>query len=156
MDNKFSRKFQVMEPKDSSEYKIRIYSDEYEKYIDESKESFVGAELYFVAKVSRIGSEYFNVDAYFEGELFTRCSRCRDNALVDLSGKFKRAYKYSEYETKEEEDLIYYNTIHIDLFDFFVDEISLIIPSYIRCKEDCKGLCLTCGENLNKNSCNHS
>jgi len=156
MDNKFTRRFQVMEPKTSSEYRIRVYADEYEKYIDESKESFVGESLYFVVNIERIRKGYFQAEGHFEGELLTHCSRCRDNSYVDLSESFKRAYKYSEYEVKEDEDLIYYNTIHIDLFDFFVDEISLIIPGYILCKDDCKGVCIVCGENFNKNSCIHS
>jgi len=88
MDNKFTRRFQVMEPKTSSEYRIRVYADEYEKYIDESKESFVGESLYFVVNIERIRKGYFQAEGHFEGELLTHCSRCRDNSYVDLSESF--------------------------------------------------------------------
>ncbi len=155
MNNKLTRRFQVPEPKESNEYKIQIYPDEYEKYIDPSKESYIEEPLYFTVNLSRLKKGYFNAEACFEGKLFTYCSRCRDKAKVNLNQIFKRAYKYSEYEQEETEDLIFYNTVYIDLFSFFLDEVSLIIPSYNLCKNDCKGVCIVCGENLNKNSCIH-
>ena len=158
MNNKLTRRFQVAEPKSEKTYKIVIHSDEYEHYIDTTKESYLKDDLFFVIEISRIKKGYFNAVAYFEGELFTSCSRCRDEAKVNFDVKFRRTYKYTEYEinNNEDEDLIYYNTVYIDTFDFFMDEILLINPSYILCKDSCKGVCITCGENLNKNSCNHS
>jgi uncharacterized protein len=30
----------------------------------------------------------------------------------------------------------------------------LTAPAYVQCKEDCKGLCATCGTNLNESTCN--
>jgi len=156
MNNKLTRRFQVSEPKETQGYKIQIYPDEYEKYIDVTKESYINNSLYFIIELTRLKKGYFSADAHFEGQLFTYCSRCRSKATVDLSNSFRRTYKYSEYEQEESEDLIYYNTVFIDLFSFFLDEISLIIPSYNLCKNDCKGVCTICGENLNKNSCIHS
>jgi uncharacterized protein len=155
MNNKFSRRFQVNEPKNTKEYKIEIYPEEYEKYVDETKESYIKTPLLFIVNLEMIRAGHFNATGHFEGELLTHCSRCRDEATVDLSSKFQRVYEYSEYETEEDEDLIYYNTVYIDLFTFFIDEISLIIPSYNLCDKNCKGVCHICGENLNKNSCNH-
>ncbi len=156
MQNKLTRRFQITEPKDTQEYKIEVTPEEYEKYIDVSKESYLKEPIIFNVEVIRLKKGYFEANAYFTGNLFTYCSRCRNEALVDLNASFQRTYKYSEYEQEETEDLIFYQTTYIDLFSFFLDEVSLIIPSYILCKDDCKGLCIICGENLNKNSCNHS
>jgi uncharacterized protein len=30
----------------------------------------------------------------------------------------------------------------------------LTAPAYVQCREDCKGLCATCGTNLNESTCN--
>ena len=42
----------------------------------------------------------------------------------------------------------------IDLTNGLKENLLLAIPMKIACSEDCKGLCLTCGMNLNEESCN--
>ena len=56
-----------------------------------------------------------------------------------------------EEEAKEEKD-------YIDGYDLDVDklvfgEILISMPGKTLCKEDCKGICLICGANLNKGEC---
>ena len=41
-----------------------------------------------------------------------------------------------------------------DLAPFFREEIALAVPVQILCKEDCRGLCPSCGANLNLAPCN--
>ena len=55
------------------------------------------------------------------------------------------------FKTKEEKD-------YIDGYDLDVDklvfgEILISMPGKTLCKEDCKGICLICGANLNKGEC---
>jgi len=155
MNNKLTKRFRVAEPKDIMTYRITVYPDEYKKYVDKEGDTFIKEPLYFVVTIRRLKKGYFEAVAGFEGKLFTHCSRCLDEAEVDLNLEMKRAYKYSEYGSGETDDLIFYDTVYIDLFGFFLDEIFLAVPSYVLCKDDCKGLCEICGENLNKNSCIH-
>lgn len=52
--------------------------------------------------------------------------------------------------------LIDYENINqdsIDLTPEIRDEILLTLPKKILCKDDCKGLCFICKNNLNNNSC---
>ena len=44
-------------------------------------------------------------------------------------------------------------TNEIDITDKMREEIALILPSHSICSEDCQGLCVACGKNLNKEEC---
>ena len=42
----------------------------------------------------------------------------------------------------------------MDLDELIRTDILLELPTKFLCKEDCKGLCPTCGKNLNEGACN--
>jgi uncharacterized protein len=44
---------------------------------------------------------------------------------------------------------------HIDLAPLFREFALLEIPLKPLCREDCKGLCIECGQNLNEKDCGH-
>ena len=41
----------------------------------------------------------------------------------------------------------------LDLEELVIADVILSMPAKLLCREDCKGLCPTCGINLNKESC---
>ncbi|MBI3941931.1 MAG: DUF177 domain-containing protein [Chloroflexi bacterium] len=41
----------------------------------------------------------------------------------------------------------------LDLGEIFRQDILLAMPTHPLCRTDCKGLCVTCGQNLNEGSC---
>ena len=42
----------------------------------------------------------------------------------------------------------------LDLTPDIREDILLVFPQHFLCRDDCRGLCLQCGENLNSGSCN--
>ncbi|MCL1909850.1 MAG: DUF177 domain-containing protein [Kiritimatiellaeota bacterium] len=44
-------------------------------------------------------------------------------------------------------------TDFLDLTEEVREAIILAFPGYPVCREDCKGLCMTCGTNLNERTC---
>ena len=58
---------------------------------------------------------------------------------------------YLELSPLEEKD--YIDGYNLDVDQLVHDEALLVWPERILCKEDCKGLCTTCGQNLNDGSC---
>ena len=44
-------------------------------------------------------------------------------------------------------------TDFLDLTEEVREAIILALPGYPVCREDCKGLCMTCGSNLNETTC---
>ena len=69
------------------------------------------------------------------------CSRCLDD--VEYRAKEEMDFDY-ELETGIEE---------IDLGEDVRQELILRLPSRILCQESCKGMCLGCGVNLNREVC---
>jgi uncharacterized protein len=65
--------------------------------------------------------------------------------------------KQSRYaENQDEEDLDSYELPgeRLDLADMLREQVILISPMRPLCREDCLGLCPTCGKNRNEDSCN--
>ncbi|MBW7473341.1 DUF177 domain-containing protein [Paenibacillus oenotherae] len=96
--------------------------------------------------------------AYVEGELSIAvdiaCSRCLDKTservVVPFAEKFKPAA--SRKQTNDEEVIIV-NEEPLDMEPFFEETMLLSLPFAPLCSEDCKGLCHTCGTNLNEQNC---
>jgi len=68
------------------------------------------------------------------------CSRCLCEFDAPLEKKDDFIYKIG-------------NGYSIDLDDNIKDILMLDYPIKILCKEDCKGLCSSCGKNLNEATC---
>lgn len=83
------------------------------------------------------------------------CDRCLEEFDSDYSFEFRHCLVRS---FENDDDDAYDNYIaadndHIDLTDTVLSDILLSLPSRTLCREDCKGLCFTCGCNLNYKEC---
>ncbi len=94
-----------------------------------------------------------------------QCSRCLENLSAVLQIELNQTYAKElpdiidetgdEVELSAEEmGLILFDGENIDLRDEIQQQIVLAIPARPLCAKACKGLCLTCGANLNKDGCN--
>ena len=92
------------------------------------------------------------------------CDRCLDEATLEVAGEVDEYYLFHEpdegvLEEDEEEGPDYAlvgPNATIDLADALASAFVMEIPYVILCKEDCKGLCPVCGENLNHVDCGHA
>ena len=67
------------------------------------------------------------------------CDRCLEDVSVYVDIDYEDEYMVSEES--------------VDTDEIISKEIILNWPMKILCKEDCKGLCLKCGRNLNRSQC---
>ena len=71
----------------------------------------------------------------------TSCARCLDDVRTEISVR----------------DLCFHfekvRDLEVDLTDDVREELLLAIPSCFYCSPDCKGICPSCGVNLNHGSC---
>ena len=84
------------------------------------------------------------------------CDRCGTEFKQTVISKYKMIYLLRSIEDAEEEINITYlspDTHIIDLSKDVRDYMILSIPMKRICKEDCKGLCVKCGSNLNEKQC---
>ncbi len=91
------------------------------------------------------------LDAKAVTEVLMLCSRCLSPVKVKLD--FKLNEKFSNTNNFEEDVEVFFDDL-INIDDILNREIILNLPMKVVCREDCKGLCPTCGKNLNDGSCN--
>ena len=89
------------------------------------------------------------------------CSRCLEPFTIDVDVAFDLHYQPlvphqgpSEREVEAGDlDAAFYENDEIDLGQLMGEQFYLSLPMKPLCKDDCKGLCSTCGTNLNKSTC---
>jgi len=89
------------------------------------------------------------------------CSRCVEPFLWPVDSGFDlryqpRAENAGEGEREIEEDDLstaFYENDEIDLGQLMREQFYLSVPMKPLCREDCRGLCSTCGTNLNGGAC---
>ena len=88
----------------------------------------------------------------FELELDTKltgpCFRCLEPTEIATPVR-GREYQASDPDGDEELQTPYVAENKLDLSTWARDTIALELPEKILCREDCAGLCPTCGRNLN-------
>ena len=91
--------------------------------------------------------------AYVEGEIaFTisgECTKCLTATEKDF------VLTFSEHVNEDGDNDGDYKVVNdkIDLTEIVDNEILVNNPTSFLCKDDCKGICLGCGVNLNDNDC---
>ena len=91
------------------------------------------------------------------GEATTACDRCLGPATFEIASEVACYYlkEEPEEEVDDEEDfgLINLEDGTIDLSEAIQSSLIMDIPFVILCADDCKGLCPSCGANLNDGDC---
>lgn len=92
------------------------------------------------------------------------CARCVEPVTQDVANKFDLLYRPQGSDAGREElsvtaveaEVGYYQGEGLLLEDVLREQILLSLPLRVVCKEDCKGLCPHCGQNLNVAQCSCS
>jgi uncharacterized protein len=104
-------------------------------------------------------------DIRLNGELATRlellCARCLEPVAQDVTRKFDLLYRPLGTDAGNEElsvtvaeaEVGYYQGGGLLLEDAIREQVLLAVPLKVVCREDCKGLCPTCGKNRNTEPC---
>ena len=93
------------------------------------------------------------LSAAIEAKAKFRCDRCLEEFETTLRPKLRSVYVWNEAESSEfpEEDihLLEHHDNIIDLTDDVKQCLLLAVPLKVVCRENCAGLCSSCGKNLN-------
>ena len=100
-----------------------------------------------VARVSRTPQGIF-VQGTFQGSTPAECVRCLTGFVQPLHAKFDELYAFDK-RSIDESELILPEDATIDLEPLVREYLLIEMPISPTCREDCKGLCAICGENLN-------
>lgn len=130
-----------------------VVNDSINEYIDGFK---IIDPIKYKGQIFKINGSYLvDVDISYSYE--TKCDRCFETTIKEvttsLSAKLEDYSKDYEDNDEENEDIIYYNKGSLDLEEQILMEVASSLPMKTLCDENCKGLCLECGIDLNKESC---
>lgn len=111
----------------------------------------------------RSGQEIF-FKGSFAGILEGSCSRCLRSYSFPFNREFdfvlspdpSKSGRKSEELRREDLGLSYYSTEEINLAPLIKEQVILALPTRPLCHEDCRGLCGSCGVDLNKATCSCS
>lgn len=115
----------------------------------------------------RLIEKNVNVDGELSFSTHPNCDRCLAHyqdcrsipVNVVLAPLYERKKRGGEEEVieadlvKEDEDFGYYEGDRFDLSEIIREKMFLSEPMKNLCKDDCKGLCQRCGEDLNLGLC---
>lgn len=107
-------------------------------------------------------------DIRLDGKLSTSlelsCARCLEPVIEKVAREFDLLYRPQGVDagrdemsvTTAEAEVSYYQGEGLLLEDVIREQVLLAVPLKAICREDCKGLCLHCGNNLNLEKCSCS
>jgi uncharacterized protein len=93
------------------------------------------------------------------------CGRCLKDYGTSLKSRFDLTYVHRTPGVQEDEvpdeveisaaemGLIYFEGEDINLQDGIQEQVIMALPVKILCGENCKGLCSSCGHDLNEGDC---
>jgi len=125
------------------EFSFPIYKDE-------------DLEMTDVRGVARVGRtpQGLVVRANFGGDTTLECVRCLREYQQRLVWEFTELYAFKP-ENVAESGLLVPEDAHLDLQPLVREFALLEFPIKPLCREDCQGLCMECGQNLNEKDCGH-
>ncbi len=99
---------------------------------------------------SGAGEAVLEAEASFEFSM--PCDRCMEIIREQRVSRFSHVL-VPRLENEENDAYICVEGDSLDLDELLRTDILLEIPSKFLCREDCKGLCPSCGKNLNNGPC---
>jgi DUF177 domain-containing protein len=97
------------------------------------------------------------------GVLEVACDRCLEPARVEVSGEFDLFFEQRdslEYEENAEIELdepdmrtAFMTGTQLNVAEVIGEQLQLAIPMKPLCRDECRGLCPECGQNLNNVTC---
>jgi DUF177 domain-containing protein len=124
--------------------------------------AFEGLDLHLIGPVTVSGQLQATGDGEYLwrgsvcGEMQGECRRCLTDVRTQVDINVDAAIFSSDPEAADDPDFypLLERSSHIDIRDVVREELALTAPTrLLLCREDCAGLCLSCGADLNAGPC---
>lgn len=141
--------------------KISGLGDGENKYNFISSASEIGLDDDFDKEVKvdvilRKSIRQYYLDVECKAQKKSTCDRCLADFNLHIDCSFKLVYTYDQsFSDPDLDDVKFLNfqDTEFEIDDDVRQMIMLNIPLKLLCSENCKGLCLKCGKNLNESDC---
>ncbi len=141
----------------TSEGKVKKMS----QTLDIDRVSYMGATYPVISK-SDVSLTFTNIgtgQVLLEGDMALKvsipCDRCLQDVEVSIDVTFSHelAAPSEENVQSEEEEQCFISGYDLDVETLMNNEILINMPVKVLCSEECKGICMVCGHNLNEGEC---
>jgi uncharacterized protein len=111
--------------------------------------------LRVTGRLSSAGDGRFYLSGRIAGRLELACRLCLEDVEVPVEDDVHFLLAETGAEEAEDPDVFLYDpsTRMLDLRSAVRETWLVTAPAFVQCSEDCKGLCATCGTNLNESTC---
>ena len=142
----------------SVEGKEKTYTPEIEMDVFQAPEGSleISSKKPVALKLRNLGGKKLLLEGKAFLSLCIPCSRC----LEPVEGPFElELYQELDMDKSEEEraedldEQPYVSGYYLDVDQLIGNELLLNLPMKVLCREDCKGICKSCGKNLNDGEC---
>lgn len=97
----------------------------------------------------------------FAGQVEVQCARCLEPVGRDIKAEFDLLYRPLGAVQRDDEVSIseaetevgFYKGEGLALEDVMREQVLLSVPAKTVCRDECRGLCPQCGQNLNQEKC---
>jgi DUF177 domain-containing protein len=120
------------------------------------------APLEVTATAELVGTE-IRIRGHLKTRLSAQCDRCLAPIEIPLDRDFDVIYRPSaslvrgreeEIEVpKDELEVGFFSGDGVELAEIVTEQVILSVPMKVVCREDCKGLCPSCGADMNRAAC---
>lgn len=108
------------------------------------------------AIASHVGDNEYWLAGTIRATLKLECGRCLDPVNQDVEARLESLLRFkpsvktpTRTLTEDDEEVIMFGDPELNLTALFAESLSLEIPALVKCRQNCKGLCVACGTNLN-------
>jgi uncharacterized protein len=115
-----------------------------------------GSTIFVDIRVDRTGHRFL-IEGTVRTDVSFECDRCVAPFTRQVTGTYRMRYVQDPAETGDldpaEVMVVPEGVTVIDISDDVRQTAVLTIPLKVLCREDCRGLCPSCGTNLNEHQC---
>lgn len=112
-------------------------------------------------RLTHTGDRHIWLEARLTARARLTCDRCLERYDTVLTTEYEEEYRPrpagaapgEEPDDAGETRVAYYDDHHIDLREGIRQNLLLAMPVKQLCRDDCRGLCPHCGQNLNEGTC---
>ena len=129
---------------------------EMEKFIYEGSSYEFARKEPVSLTITNLGDRVVLIEGSVKLSIIILCSRCLKELeySMDISINKEVDFKLTKEErAKDLDEANYISEYNLDVDILIKDEIIIGLPMSLLCSDECKGICMHCGSNLNEGSC---
>jgi uncharacterized protein len=149
-------------PSEGKEFRFRFDQDRRKTDLEEKRILGFGAPISAWIKIQPAGKRII-IEGSVSTSLLVQCDRCLEPFSWDLSKDFRIFLSLSPFNggvdvelSEDDLNLEFIQGNFLELEQIIKEQIILSLPMKTLCSAECKGLCATCGSNLNIKTCSCS